>query len=70
MNLVLRKERRLSEFQSARKNIKFQFTSSIHWCPKLKLHPVSSFSSFEHNSPINEHKNMKLKENICFEIIN
>ena len=42
----------------------------IHSCPKLKSHPVLSFSSFEHNSSINEHKNMKLKENICYEMIN
>ena len=42
----------------------------IHSCPKLTLQPVLSFSSFVHNSSINEHMNMKLRENICFEIIN
>ena len=31
----------------------------IHSCPKLKMQPVLSFSSFVHNSSINEHKNMK-----------
>ena len=42
----------------------------LHSCPKLKLQPVLSLSYFLHNSSINEHKNMKLRENICFEIIN
>ena len=42
----------------------------IHSCPKLKLQPVLSFSSFVHNSSINEHKNMKLRESVCYEIIN
>ena len=41
----------------------------LHSCPKLKLQPVFSFSSFVHNSSINEHKNMKLRENICYEMI-
>ena len=34
----------------------------LHECPKLKLQLVLSFSSFVHNSLINEHKNMKLRE--------
>ena len=42
----------------------------VHSCPKLKLQLVLSLSYFLHNSSINEHKNMKLRENICFEIIN
>ena len=42
----------------------------IHWCPKLKLQPLLSFSFFVQNSSIDECKNMKLRENICFEIIN
>ena len=42
----------------------------IHSCPKLKLQPVLSISSFVHNSSINEHKKMKLRESICYEIIN
>ena len=42
----------------------------LHSCPKLKLQPVLSFSSFVHNSSISEHKNMKLRKNVCFEIIN
>ena len=41
----------------------------IHSCPKLKLQPVLSFSSFVHNCSINEHKNMKLRENIYYEMI-
>ena len=41
----------------------------IHPCPKLKLQLVLSFSSFVHNSSNNEHKNMKLRENICYEMI-
>ena len=41
----------------------------VHWCPKLKLQPVLSFSSFVHNSSKNEHKNMKLRHNICYEMI-
>ena len=43
---------------------------NLHSCPKLSLQPVLSFSSFVYNSSINELKNMKLRENICFEIIN
>ena len=42
----------------------------LHSCPKLSLQPVLSFSSFVHNSSINELKNMKLREKICFEILN
>ena len=42
----------------------------LHSYPKLKLQPVLSLSSFVHNSSINEHKNMKLRESICYEIIN
>ena len=42
----------------------------LYWGPKLKLQAVLSFSSFVHNSSINEHKKMKLREYICFEIFN
>ena len=35
----------------------------VHSCPKLSLQPVLSFSSFEH-------KNMKLRENFYYEMIN
>ena len=42
----------------------------IHSCPKLKLQPVLWLSSFLHNSSINEHKNMKLRENIHYETNN
>ena len=41
----------------------------IHSCPKLSLQPVLLFSSFVHNSSINELKNMKLRGSICYEII-
>ena len=39
----------------------------IHWLKQLKGQPVLLLSSFVHNSSINEHKNMKLKENIRYE---
>ena len=42
----------------------------IHSCPKLKLQLVLYFSSFVYNSSINEQKNMKLRENISYEMIN
>ena len=35
----------------------------MHWSKQLKDQPVLLLSSFVHNSPINEHKNMKLREN-------
>ena len=47
----------------------YVFKSEVGSCPKLKLQPVLSFSSFVHNSSINENKNMKLRENICYEMI-
>ena len=37
---------------------------------KFKKQPALLLSSFMHNFSINEHKNVKLKENICFEIAN
>ena len=43
---------------------------NVHSRPKLKLQPVLLFSSFMHNSSVNEHKNMKLRENICYKMIN
>ena len=45
------------------------FVMIIHWCSKLKEQPVLSLTSFVHNSSVNEHKNMKLRENICYEMI-
>ena len=42
----------------------------LHWSKQLKDQPVLLFSSFVHNSPINEHKNTKLRENTCYERIN
>ena len=51
-------------------SFRFKYFEEIHSCLKLKLQPVLSFSSFVHNSSINEHKNMKLKKCICYEIIN
>ena len=38
--------------------------------PKVKLQTALLFSSFVHNSSINELKNMKLSEHICYEMIN
>ena len=46
-----------------------EIESFLHSCTKLKLQTVLSFSSFVHNFSINEHKNMKLRENICYEKI-
>ena len=42
----------------------------IHSYPKLKLQPVLPLSSFLRNSSNKEYKNMKLRENICYEMIN
>ena len=42
----------------------------LQWSKQLKDRPVLLFSSFGNNSSINEHKNMKLRENTCYEIIN
>ena len=36
----------------------------MHWCSKLKEQSVLSLTFFVHNSSVNEHKGMKLKENI------
>ena len=47
----------------------FLWYSYIHWCSKLKEQSALSLTSFMHNSSVNEHKNMKFRENICFEII-
>ena len=41
----------------------------LHWWTKLKDQPVLMFSCFEHNFSINERKNMKLRKNICYEMI-
>ena len=37
---------------------------------KIKGQPVLLFPSFVHNHSINERKNMKLREDICYEMIN
>ena len=42
----------------------------LHWSKQLKDQPVLLLSSFVHYSSITEHKNMKLKENIFYEMIN
>ena len=42
----------------------------MHWLKQLKNQPVLLISSSVHNSSINEYKNMKLREKICFERIN
>ena len=41
----------------------------VHCSLKVKVQPALLFSSFVHNSSINELKNMKLSEHICYEII-
>ena len=48
----------------------YQFFLNIHWSKQLKGQPVLLLSSFVHNSSINELKNMKLRENACYEKIN
>ena len=42
----------------------------IHWPSKVKVQPALLFSSIVRNSSINELKNLKLSENICFEMVN
>ena len=42
----------------------------VQWSKQLKDQLVFFLSSFVHNSSINEHKNMKLRENNCYEIVN
>ena len=42
----------------------------IHCPPKVKVQGALLFSSFVRNSSINEFKNMKLSEDICYEMIN
>ena len=50
--------------------IKIRQLKIIHCPPKVKVQPALLFSSFVHNSSINEFKNMKLIEHICYEMIN
>ena len=45
-------------------------TLDLTWSKQLKGQPVLLLSSFVHNSSINEHKNMKLRENTGYERIN
>ena len=42
----------------------------IHWSKQLKSQPILLLSFFVHNSSINEHKNMKLRENTYYEKVN
>ena len=46
-----------------------KYLIQIHCSPKVKVQPALSFSSFVHNSSINELKNMKLRENTCYEML-
>ena len=48
----------------------FEIKYIIHWSKQLKDQPVLLLFSFVHNCSINELKNMKLRENICYEMIN
>ena len=45
------------------------FKYHIYWPKQLKDQPVLLLSSFVHNTSINEHKNMKLRENTCYRMI-
>ena len=47
-----------------------KMTSKVHCPPKVKVQPALLFSSFVHDSSINELKNMKLSEHVCYEMIN
>ena len=49
---------------------KVKVYNKIHSPPKVKVQPALLFSSFVHNSSINELKNIKLSEHICYEMIN
>ena len=46
------------------------FEFILHCPPKVKVEPALLFSSFVHNSSINGLKNVKLNENVCYEMIN
>ena len=46
------------------------FYMHMHCPPKAKVQSTLLFSSFVHNSSINELKNTKLGEYICYEMIN
>ena len=58
----------------------FNFLFYIYFCSvchagntlmsKIKVTTCFIVFIFVHNSSINEHKNMKLRENICYEMIN
>ena len=41
----------------------------VHCLPQVKVQLALMFSSFVHNSSMNELKNMKLNEPICYEMI-
>ena len=55
-------------------NMKFRLeqlvSRNLHWRTKLKDQPALIFSCFKHNFSINERKNLKLIENICYETMN
>ena len=46
-----------------------RYPRKIHCSPKVTVQPALNFSSFGHNSSINELKNMKLCEHIYYEMI-
>ena len=48
----------------------FTYKYTLNIPPKVKVQLALLFSSFVHNSSINELKNMKLSEHICYEMIN
>ena len=50
--------------------MRFLMQSILHWSKQLKDQPVLLLSSFVYISSINERKNMNLRENTCYEMIN
>ena len=55
---------------SSEKEAIFIYSRNMHWSKQLKDQLVLLLSSFAHNSSINEHKNMKLRDNTGYEMIN
>ena len=47
----------------------FKQNKKVHCPPKVEVKPALLFPSFVYNSSINELKNMKLNEDICYEMI-
>ena len=54
---------------TTKRNIQSILFTYLYWSKQLKDQPILLLSSFIQNSSINEHKNMKLRENICYETL-